>query len=194
MIEDAFAEFDRAMVNPRNLVEIHKALNKGPGLRVREMSLNRGIVVLTVAAWQAFLEDLVDEVLDAIAISSGDVGYDHYRILRIDAKRAARFFSTPNAEKTRELLFMVGLDPWPHWRWQSGPEYVSETTARERLNQWLQVRHAIAHGDDTLPDVSVLTALTSGRRSLERWNAERCMRFFTKLAEKTTAAAVDEFV
>jgi hypothetical protein len=59
MIEDAFAEFDRAMVNPRNLVEIHKALNKGPGLRVREMSLNRGIVVLTVAAWQAFLEDLV---------------------------------------------------------------------------------------------------------------------------------------
>ena len=59
----ALAEFERAMHDPRNLVEIHKALNPNRGRRWAEPTINRGIVVLTVAAWQAFVEDLTIAVL-----------------------------------------------------------------------------------------------------------------------------------
>jgi hypothetical protein len=61
------------------------------------------------------------------------------------------------------------------------------------MDQWLKVRHAIAHGHDALPDVDVLPALPGGRRTLRREEAEGCMRFFTRVVEVTTAAAAGEF-
>jgi hypothetical protein len=50
-----------------------------------------------------------------------------------------------------------------------------------------QVRHALAHGDDELPNVDVLTEVQNGKRSITRANAEACMAFFTR------TAALEEF-
>lgn len=180
------------MADSNNLIEIHKDLNQGPGRRIREVSINRAVVVLTVAAWQAFVQDLILEVVDEVEVERGMDGYERYRLMKIDAKRGAHFFSTPNAENTRNLLMTVGFDPWRYWSWTEGPRSVNATLARERMNQWLQVRHAIAHGDDELPDVRVLTA-TDGRRSITRDNAEACMKFFTRVVDVTTEAAEAEF-
>jgi hypothetical protein len=83
MIVDAEDEFLRALEDPLNLIAVHRAMNRGPGRRVREMSLNRAVVVLTVAAWQAYLQDLVNEILDKIAIPAGQTGYEHFGSSRV---------------------------------------------------------------------------------------------------------------
>ncbi len=193
MIEDAEREFDRLLTDSRNLIEIHRALNRDPGLRVREMSLNRAVVVLTVAAWQSYVQDLLAELLELFAIPAGEHGRALYVAINADARRAMHDFATPNAENTRNLLMRTGFDPWPHWQWQAGPLRISTARARERMNQWLAVRHAIAHGHDDLPDVDVLPALPDGRRTLRRSEAEACIRFFTNVVSRTTAAAAVQF-
>jgi hypothetical protein len=193
VIQDAEIEFHRAMEDPRNLVEIHRKLNRGPGRRTSEMSLNRAIVVMTVAAWQAFVQDIVKEALDLLERPAGDRARPHFQIVKASAMTAAHNYSTPNAENSRRLLMHVGFDPCSHWQWQAGPATITQGLARERMNQWLAVRHAIAHGDDELPDVPVVTQLPSGARSLARADAEACMRFFTKVVSLTSVAASNEF-
>jgi hypothetical protein len=180
----ALLEFETAMRDPQHLMEIHQDLNPGPGRRVREIALNRACVVLSVAAWQAFVQDLAKAVLVDLEPPPGDPSRPQYRILKAMVMSATQRFSTPNSENTRELLMTVGFDPWPHWTWRLGPTTLSPTEVRDRLNAWLRVRHSVAHGDDQLPDEDVLTATTGGR-TIRRINALRCMRFFRDLASTT---------
>jgi hypothetical protein len=193
VIEDAELEFTQAMKDAHNLLEAHKQLRKGGGRRFREVSLNRAIVVLTVAAWQAFAQDLVTEILATLEVPTGHRVRDTYKIISTSAKRARFLFSTPNAENTQGLLMNVGFDPWPYWTWQVGRWHFSQAQVREAMNQWLQVRHAIAHGHDELPDVAVLSELPDGSRTLRRSDAEACMTFFTRAVAATTKGAIDEF-
>ena len=181
------------MKDPHNLLEAHKRLRKGGGRRFQEVSLNRAIVVLTVAAWQAFAQDLVTEILTTLEVPTGHPARDTYKIMSTSAKRARFLFSTPNAENTQGLLMNVGFDPWPHWTWQLRRWHFSQARVRETMNQWLQVRHAIAHGHDDLPDVAVLSKLPDGSRTLRRSDAEACMTFFTRAVAATTKGAIDEF-
>jgi hypothetical protein len=76
VIQLAENEFVQAMGDSRNLIAIHKDLNQGRGRRIREVSINRAVVVLTVAAWQAFCQDLVAEILDSIEIERGQDGFE----------------------------------------------------------------------------------------------------------------------
>jgi hypothetical protein len=193
MIEDAAAEFDRAMSDPRNLVASHRALNPGVGRRFREMSINRAVIVLTVAAWQSFVEDLAGEIIDELRPPDGDPGLPRYRVMRADTTFAIHHLSTPNAEKTRDLLLRAGFNPWPHWGWD-GRWPMTSFEVRERMNQWLRVRHAIAHGDPELPPESMLPRTPSGTTTLTLDDAEACIRFFTRVVAQTTEAALAEFV
>ena len=93
-------------------------------------------------------------------------------------------FSTPNAENSRNLLLRVGFDPWPVWEVTDGRQKLSAAQTRARLNEWLQVRHALAHGG-SLPDVSVLDRTRSGATMLTRRCAERCNRFVGSLIIST---------
>jgi hypothetical protein len=193
MIQDAEVEFHRAMQDSQNLIAIHRELNPGPGRVTRELSLNRAVVVLTVAAWQAFVQDVLEEALALMERPKGDPGREHFLIVKASALTAAGNFSTPNAENTRKLLLHVGFDPLPHWAWKAGPATITPGVARERMNHWLGVRHAIAHGDDELPDYPVLNKLKGGGRSLTRANAEACIRFFGTVVKLTSVAASNAF-
>jgi hypothetical protein len=183
-ISAAQARFLASMSDPESLVAIHRQLNSGRGKRHREVVLNRAIVVLTVAAWQALVQDLAEAALVFLSPPAGKARYD-YNLLKATTKNAIHGFSTPNAENCRTLLLRVGMDPWPYWSWASGSDAVTRAVARQRLNQWLTVRHSIAHGDAEWPDVTVLSQLPSGSRTLRRADAERCMRLFDRLASLT---------
>jgi hypothetical protein len=60
-----------------------------------------------------------------------------------------------------------------------------------RINDWLNVRHAIAHGHGVLPQVPVLQAVRDspasppGDPSLRLVDAEACLRLFRRLARLT---------
>jgi hypothetical protein len=163
----------------------------GAGKRVQELALNRAIVVLTVAAWQAYVQDITREAIDLLKPAAPPM--QPWNLTNAQVTRAIQLFSTPNAENTRDLLSFVGFDPRPSWTWKVGQEALSSASACERMNRWLQVRHAIAHGHDALPDVPMLAKLNDGSRTLRRANAEACMTFFERVVEKTDAAIRSQF-
>jgi hypothetical protein len=70
---------------------------------------------------------------------------------------------------------------------------ITSHVASDRINQWLRIRHAVAHGDATLPLEPVLPVLPSGNATLRRHNAEECMEFFSALVDLTTTAAFAQF-
>jgi hypothetical protein len=196
-IADAHAEFKRAMTDPLNLALVHRERRprRGPSGRAAPhfASLNRGIVVLTVAAWQAYVEALATEILDVISVPPGEPGHRQHLNVRADVTNARHNFSTPNAEGVRDLLMRVGFDPLPHWTWRWSTNDMTPQLAHERMNAWLRVRHAIAHGDPVLPEVDVLRGDPKGKRALSLERANACMKFFTWVADETTAAAIARF-
>jgi hypothetical protein len=114
-----------------------------------------------------------------------------------EIKDATGNFSTPDRGKTVTLLARVGFDPLPAWTWpQRGgrgkaPVTVASDHVAQVLNQWLQVRHALAHGQATLKPLVVLQAVRDPKSSpalrcappLRLADAEACMRFSARLPE-----------
>lgn len=100
-IAEAGAEFDRAMEDPENLVEIHRR-RTGPGRRRQETTLNRAVVVLTVAAWQGYCQDLAHAGIERLEPAPGEPR-GQWAILRAGTRRAINLFSTPNAGNARDL-------------------------------------------------------------------------------------------
>src|SRR5947209_3810601 len=150
MIEDAEQEFERAVGHAENLIELHRRGRQGQGRRFAEMSLNRAVVVLTLAAWQAYIEKLVDEVLTYMSVPHGEQGHNAYLVLRAEVSNHVQNFSTPNAENTLRLLARVGFNPRPDWTWVDGHLTITPQLACDRINQWQRIRNAVAHGDATL--------------------------------------------
>ena len=65
-IQVAVSNFCRAMEHCDNIVQVHRAAGTGQrGRRSSETSVNRGTVVLAVASWQAFVQDLALALLES---------------------------------------------------------------------------------------------------------------------------------
>lgn len=190
--EAARAEFDEATVDSQNLVDIHRALNQGRGRRFREVTINRAIVVLTVAAWQAFVEDLAEAVLDTIEPPVADPTRPAWVLVNALTRGALGRYNTPDVSNTRSLLANVGFDPHPSWVWGFGRGASTPATVSRRIDEWLRVRHAIAHGGD-LPNVAVISRTTAGQPTLRLADAEECRDLFTRAAHASAAAAHMQF-
>lgn len=195
-IAEAKAGFER-----RALIGIHEDLGRMTdegavavkvrrGRRYRESALNHAVVVLTVAAWQAFAEDLVDGILVAIMPPAGAPGIEAHKVLKALVTNSKNKYATANAENTRSLMLHAGFDPYPHWQWD-GRWPMTNIDVAHRINHWLKVRHAIAHGDETLPLLDVLD-LSGAKPSLTKACANTCLKFFSKVVSQTADAANSE--
>lgn len=201
-ISQSYVGFEDLLKNAKDLVEIHNRLGGRPGRRFGEMSLNRAVVILTVAAWQAYVEDLARAALGILAPTPQTL---LYQLIRADTLNAIRRFNTPNSRNTIDLLIRTGFDPsvlwafltrWPWARLTTGEIFYQQKTwtsaqAIEELDIWLQVRHRIAHGRD-LDDPGIrriLSGTASGKPSLRKVDAERCIAFMEALAKATDKAA-----
>ena len=192
-LSTAAANFARATRHCDNLIEIHRN-HSGPrqGRRNKETALNRAVVVLTVAAWQAAVQDLANAAADLVNPGEASPEFRLYTLLKGRMDRDIRAFATPNAEKTRELLKVAGFDPRPHWEWTRPGRNGSVTPhrAEQSVNAWIKVRHAIAHGHAMLPEEEVLQAVRMGEPhrgdpSLRLYDAEQCLEFFRRMARVT---------
>lgn len=195
-LDEAAANFARATRHCDNLVEIHRN-HGGPnkGRRDKETSINRAVVVLTVSAWQAVVQDITKACLH---ISNPGPTSPHVGMFRLLSGRTMSeigLFSTPNHENTKKLLTSVGFDPRPHWTWV-GPGRTGTVRPHDvetKINEWLKVRHAIAHGHATLPQVQVLQAVREATTppddpSLRLVDVEQCLSFFRHLTQVTGKA------
>jgi hypothetical protein len=200
-LNEAAANFERATRHCDNLIAVHRGYG-GPerGRRDEEVSINRAVVVLAVASWQAVVQDYALACVDLSAPApGGPLSPASYAVLAGRVRKEVADFATPNAENTRRLLIGAGFDPRPFWTWtQRGGRGQGMVTrvpadADTRINEWLRVRHAIAHGHAELPQVPALQAVRLNSATptpdptLRLVDAEQCLTFFRRLARLTVA-------
>lgn len=192
--DQARRDFATAMKDPHNLIRTHQGQNPNRGRRWHEVTLNRAVVVLVVAAWQAYVVDTTRGILETIAPPAGDPGIPLYRVVKAATRNAVRRFNTPDSRNSLDLFHTVGFDPEPNWRVTVGTPARSlrPHEVRERVEQWLQVRHTIAHGAQ-LPELPIVSGRTQRGPSLHRRDAEACIEFFEALVDATANAADAQF-
>ncbi len=198
-LQGAVDNFGRAMTHCDNIIAVHQTHGGGGrGRRIQEVSLDRAVIVLAVAAWQAAVQDLTKAILD----ESEPVGVPAIEVARYRASvgfvtRGIDDFATPNAEKTRSLMIAAGFDPYPHWTYViAGGQGRPRTTwqphmVTKRLNEWVRVRHAVAHGHDKLPIVDALKAVRDGNTTdpaVRLADAQQCVSFTDRLVRLTAHA------
>jgi len=182
-----------------NLIAVHRG--PGPpvaGRRGKEVSVNRAVIVLAVATWQAAIQDYTHACLDLSAPEpGGPLSPASYNVLAGRVRKEVADFSTPNAQNSRRLLIGAGFDPRPHWTWATwagpvaGRVTLKPTAVEARIDGWLKVRHAIAHGHPALPQVEVLQAVRLNTGSppesppLRLVDAEQCVAFFRRITGLT---------
>ena len=199
-LEQAAANFRRGMTHADNLVAVHRRSGSGGrGRRVEEVSVNRAIVVIVVATWQAAVEDMTNAILSLSEPPPGDRFLPAYKVIAGRVQTEVAHFSTPNAQNSRKLLQAAGFDPRQHWTWtQRGGRGVgvivkSPSEAEREIDDWLKVRHAIAHGDERLPAARVLQAVRRTKveptdPSLRLVDANECIAFFRRIVRLTGTA------
>lgn len=162
---------------------------------MRDLAINRSIVVLTVASWQGWVETLVGESLGHLS-TAFESGSDLESLapsvgpLIELAEVELRRFSTPDAAGVRRLLMLVSDDPLPRWCFEAAGGSRSPDDVVGRLNDWMRVRHAIAHGAKHLPPVGVLGRTGAGCGSLAHRHAARCIAFYELLVHATGVRAI----
>jgi hypothetical protein len=114
-----------------------------------------------------------------------------WKLHRSTVLNRVKNYNTPNAENTRELLQLVGVDVKPYWSWECGRQLLTFQDVTTRLNGWLRVRHALAHGDAQLPNEAVLSGSKKGSGALRLEDAEECVNFFEKLGKQTIEAVFE---
>ena len=194
-----------------DLVQVHRNLNDGPGRRRGPaLTLNRSAIVLAVAAWQAYVEDVALAIVVGLAPQSGTRLAATYRLVKSHVEARVKLLSTPNSGKTKELLALVSFDPTSAWgvsfEWerQRSARHGSMRTsitltpaaAIVELDRWMKLRHAIAHGnplDARGAYAYLLTGLAQGRPVVNRRDADRCAAFLAALVEATTEEAIRAF-
>ena len=132
------------------LLTAHAALRTGrPGRQYGLASLNRATVVICVSAWEAYVEELVREALEAIRPPSPPMGT--WPALNATARGAIGRFNTPNTDQVRMLVSdALGLpDVQNHWSWFN----CNPVQARARLQEAMDYRHAVAHGVNPRPPI-----------------------------------------
>jgi hypothetical protein len=196
---EAADNFRRATRHCDNLITVHRGYGgPGRGRRDEEVSINRAVVVLAVASWQAVIQDFALACVDLSAPGTGSpLSSATYAVLAGRVRTDVGAFSTPNAQNTRRLLISAGYDPRPTWTWThhggKGVGMVTQTPANatDRLDEWLKVRHAVAHGHDALPAVPALQAVRLSQGpppadpELRLVDAEQCLAFIRRLARLT---------
>lgn len=102
-------------------------------------------LAMSVATWDAYLNDIVREFFSVIANPLDQQFGAMTDLSRQFASTALDKFNTPNFENSRTLLVRcTGYDPYADWAWPNRSMTVLQVN--ERLNQVLKVRHAFAHG------------------------------------------------
>lgn len=187
-------EFHRALNDPKQLVIIHRKLQQGRGRRTLELSLNRAIIVLTVAAWQAYVEALARAIFDSLGPPT-DVTTPGRTLAAIWEGRRAEVenmidrYSTPNADNTLGLFRAVGFHPEDSWTWGQGHGEMKPGQIKDRLNRWVSIRHSIAHGSELPPAAEMLVTKNKSGLTIRLKDAEACLHFVERTAEATDVAA-----
>ena len=197
MPSDSYKEFSVLLGTVDQLVDIHRKVQQGRGRRHRQDAIHRSGVVLTVAAWQAYIEKVLGEGLarlESVVIEpANEIAPPPWAVIGIQfqiatVKKSVAKFNTPNAENVKRLFEETfDFDPWPYWTWRLARRNWDGETVRMRTNDWLKIRHSIAHGVDLPNQVSWIIG-ANGTPRLTLQLLVECKKHFQHLVSETDAA------
>jgi hypothetical protein len=112
-------------------------------------SLNRATVVMSISAWESYVEELLRDCLQALRPAVPPL--DPWPALSAYVLGLLGRFHTPNAANVANLIHnSLGLpDIRTSWGWQN----CTGLQAEQRLDQALRYRHEIAHGVNPRPNI-----------------------------------------
>ena len=128
-----------------DLIDAVQALPQQPDYAGEDLenATAAAVVVLAVAGWEAYVEDVSRVILHAVAATTSSVAA---KALILSHEETINRFRTPNTQNSRQLLGLVGLDVDRHWGWEESGRRVSSPDVARRLDEWVRVRHRAAHG------------------------------------------------
>lgn len=152
-----------------------------PLSRIHSESYYHAALAAHVAAWEAYIEQLVRDFYAATFDATQKFQAMH-TIAKGLADETIKTFNTPNFDNARTLLTKyTAYDPYSDWIWPRRSMGVLQV--QERLKEILKVRHSFAHGF-SIPQYSWNT-LPSGRCRLTRKSLEMVDAFFLNLVLRT---------
>jgi hypothetical protein len=135
-----------------------------------------------VAAWNAYVDNLVRNFYDVIADSATPKFDAIHTLAKGTVENALARFNTPNWGNTRNLLNQyTGYDLINDWGWSQANMNLEQV--HQRLNEILRVRHSLAHGSD-MPAYN-WTQSPSGRVRLTSKAILETAAFFRNLVKVT---------
>lgn len=149
MPSNAFSvHLDQLLIDAVELDTIHTQLRTGfPGRQYGLASLNRAAVVISVSAWESYVEELMRESLEALRPAAPPLG--NWPALSAYILGELNRFHTPHAQNVANLLNRcLGL---PNVRTAWGWRNCTAAQAEGRLDSALDLRHEIAHGVNPRP-------------------------------------------
>lgn len=193
MSSNALESFEESMDYVEQLIDIHSQVQTGKGRRHRKEAIHRAGVVLIVAAWQAYVEKLAKEALEQIDTKLNDPTNPSwvkasFTFRKPSIRKSIGDLNTPNSQNVQRLfLWSFGFDPKPHWIYRVAGRNWNSQTFCDRTDEWLRIRHTIAHGNG-LPQNLVWLKNDAGTPRLNLNLLRECERHFRKLAETTDFA------
>ena len=135
-----------------------------------------------VAAWNAYINNLVREFYNLISDPSNQTFDAVYTIAQQAADNSLARYNTPNWDNTRNILVQyTGYDPIGDWG--SSQPNMNLEQVRQRLTEILSVRHSFAHGFDMR--AYIWTQSPSGRVRLTNKAIQETETFFKNLVKVT---------
>ena len=172
----ALNNFNRAIDDARELLSCYDTLNAAETSAAPEV-LKRATLIMTLTAWETFVEDIATEIFESkfgalVGCHIGDYIQNQFTI-------KLKTFHNPDSLKTKRLFEeFFGIDITERWTWNNYfPDQV-----RTSLNKWIKMRGEAVHRaqiDLTKPHI------------VKREELEKCVRFFSELANATDRALID---
>ena len=190
MPSNAFQGFTGLLAYVDQLVEIHGKIQQGRGRRHQQEALHRSGVVLTVAAWESYVEKVIGEALNAIEPPTSAPFWSRstFTVHRNLVNTNLGKFHTPNEQNVRRSMKEAfGFDPRASWEWRVGPRQWDAAEMANCLDDWLSIRHTIAHGTALPTDIPWIQN-SSGTPRITLALLRECRRFFARLINQTDEA------
>lgn len=179
MPSSAFSvHLDQLLADATQLDVIHTRMRTGtPGRQYGIESLNRSALVISVSAWESFVEELMRESLQALRPAAAPMGT--WPALSAYVMGLLGNFHTPNSLKVRQLvnrcIALADVTLW--WTWRN----CTSAQAIALLDDALNRRHEIAHGVNPRPII---------HNAYSSW----LPGFFRRLAKRTDEAVRNHLV
>jgi hypothetical protein len=181
MPSPAAQKFHALAVRAEHVQSVASDKRLRPLTRPQTESLYHAALAGYVAAWEAYVEQLVRDFYGVIFDTTPKFQAIH-AIAEACASEKIKKFNTPNPQNSRFLLVQnTGYDPYSDWIWPT--RSMGAIQVQDRFGEILHVRHSFAHGF-TCPLYSWNT-LPSGGCRLTRNSLEMVAAFFRNLVIRT---------